>query len=345
MPTTIGNWNSLEYHPHYRKIIEWFSPGDYISFHKDLEHWGPPHFRYEEALYHYCHQGFLERRIYCPQLLRHFDPEYYRAQLSGEAKDWTQYELRQHWVYIGVFDGLAANTVTAAALSSKYKVFNMGRVGSYTVVDALKAAGTQNIIHTHTEAEFGSSYQTSSLRFPQLIFVQSITDKRPKSHFITGVRDPMDFAISSVKRTAQMDPSRWDVESKILGQTVAKMMKHCLEWFDHNYHLNINPYDFPFDADAGYGIIQRKEANILLYRTERMNELEPIFRKFTGVPHLTIAHSNSSKAHVAQMVDSALSQFSIPPELVEMAYSSRFARHFLNAAERDAGLKRWLTKD
>lgn len=332
-------------HPHWNLIVQWFDPTGYLDLHEDLQTAGYRIQDPEPLIYHFVNQGFLERRIYRPQLVRHFDFDFYRRQLGVSGKGLTNYELMQHWVYDGIFRGLSPSEATEAALSSPFQVFNMGRVGSQSVVQALLAAGATNVIHTHSEYEFRINYLGAVTTFSQLIQIKHLSAKVPSPRFISGVRDPMSWALSAVGRSARVGDQALPSDSQSLLSRVRLVLGSALNWFAHNYFIGLNVFEHQFDQELGWAFVDHGRSRLLLYRLDRLPQLGPALKEFTGVAELHLPRVDvSSGSDEQRRLEGWLRDAAIPEELLREVYDSDFARHFFTPAERTDQLDRWLAR-
>lgn len=335
--------DGLYAHPHWPLIVEWFDPSGYLDIHEDLQAAGYTIREPERLTYHFLNQGFLERRIYRPQLVRSFDYDFYRAQRGARGQALNERELQQHWVYEGVFAGLAPTDVTQAALSSPFQVFNMGRVGSQAVVQALAGTGLTNVIHTHSDYEFGQSYAGSALTFSQLLQVKHFCAGSNPPRIISGVRDPIDWALSAIWRSASVGDQKLPRDVRSVLAHVRRTLGAGLNWFRHRYFVDLDVYEYPFDREAGFAIIEQGRTRVLLYRLDRLPHFRPALEEFTGVAGLALGTvDRSSGSAQRHRLETVLRIARLPEDLLNEIYESRYARHFFTPTARAEMRERWL---
>ena len=332
-------------HPHWNLILEWFDPSGYLELHEDLRQAGYRIEEPERLTYHFINQGFLERRIYSPQLVRHFDYDFFQRQLGASGQELTKYELMQQWVYEGIFQGLAPSEATEAALASPIQVFNMGRVGSQSLVRALLAAGATNVIHTHSEYEFGISYLGTVVTFSQLIQIKHLSENVPAPCLISGVRDPVSLALSAVGRSARVGDQMLPSDAKSLLNRVRLVLGGVLNWFAHNYFVGLNVYEHHFDQEMGWGLVDHGRSRVLLYRLDRLPQLGPVLKELTCVAGIDLPRVDvSSGSDEQRRLEKWLREAPLSDELLGEVYDSRYARHFFTPAERAERRDHWLDR-
>jgi hypothetical protein len=292
----------------------------------------------EDAEYHFVHTGFDERRVYCPQLIRAFNGQYYRSQLPPEFARATQYELFGHWLYEGVFDGLAPNESTDAALDTRFHVFNPGRVGSYAVVQALQDAGQTNIVHAHSNFEFSRSYRGTCLTYEQLLMVKALDTRRPPVTIICGVRDPFEWAVSAVLRSVEHAAIPRPATPLEAIWHIRRNVGRLLHWFRHAFFQDLDVYGTAFDPERGYATIDKGRTRVLLYRADKLTSLSSALGDQLRLPRFHVQRVNESSA---RDVFEDLAQ-QLPPDLCEAVITSPYAAHFFTERERRDMEARWL---
>jgi hypothetical protein len=327
-------------HPHADLILDWLDVTGYRAENPDVEAAAPAWARHEAAEYHFVHTGFDERRVYCPEMLRGFDDAYYRRQLPDDGGGRGPGELRQHWLYEGVFEGKASNEPTDAALDSRVHLFNMGRVGSYSLARALGERGLVNVIHTHSNHEFAQAYRGCGLTYRQLAMVKALESGRPAVVFVSGVRDPVDWSLSSIARSGQSGETRRPGGPQELLAAVRGWIGHGLSWFRHRYHQGIDVYAHAFDPREGLGVIDSGRTRVVLYRVDKLDRLGPRLGRLLGLGTLAVPRVNESAPAADGPGRSA--GLRVPAELWEVVARSPYVRHFFAPDEIRDMEERWL---
>jgi hypothetical protein len=329
-------------HPHADLILDWFDVSGYRVANPDVEATAPSWARHETAEYHFVHTGYGERRVYCPQLLRGFDDAYYRRQLPDEGRGQTSGELRRHWLYEGVFEGKAPNEPTDAALASHVHLFNMGRVASHSLDQVLIERGLVNVVHTHSNHEFVDAYQGCSLTYRQLVMVKALECGRPAVLFVSGVRDPVDWAVSSVARSAQFGETSLPGRPEDLVEAVRRWIGYGLSWFRHRYHQGIDVYAHPFDPLEGLAVIDSGRTRVVLYRVDKLDHLGQQLGRLLGVGPFTVPRVNERHPPGSPDALTLLRELRFPGDLWEAVRRSPYVRHFFADEEVRQMEERWL---
>ncbi len=191
-------------------------------------------------------------------------------------------------------------------------IYQPGKVGSQSIRQFMKGPS----IHLHSlVVPFSCEmYDTELLD----IYIDKLRHKK-KIKIITGVREPIsrdisaffqssddgEFLISYLnkhvfwlygdyyenreKLTEKEFYDRHPIWSGDLNQSFAKIQKNIVKkrldvfsWFDYEvkriFHVDI--YEYPFDRENGYSIIKKDNVEILLYKQEKLSELEAVISQF-----------------------------------------------------------------
>lgn len=254
-------------------------------------------------------------------------------------------------------------------------VYQMGKVASRCVVDSLSSSELQNpLYHVHVLSKKGirrtqSDLDTLCQRHGKTVVSRHLEeskklrerlDKETVSGWkvITLVRDPVARHISEMFENARwFYPETLDADGlPELGRSLAYLTTTLTDfdqdkdkttsWFDQEFQpaLNIDVYARPFQAEEGYTIISGEKIELLILRTESLDQtLATASLQFLGLSSLRVLRANlaSQKPHAATYA-SVLEKFRLPRPVLERIYSSKFARHFFTAEERQSMLHRWL---
>lgn len=254
-------------------------------------------------------------------------------------------------------------------------VYQMGKVGSSTVTKTLKKALNTPVYHVHFLTDDGLKMQAEAFlkyRHHDLpVFVkqaQAIKSKieqktNNKWKIITLVRDPIARDISDLFQNFQrllgehLDSSGKIKDiNKIIELLQAKFANYNQEsdfastWFDRELktRFNVDVYDYPFDQEQGFSIINHHQADILVMRLENLNQsLNQACQEFLGI-HLTeqdIANKNVSQDK--QYFDDykyVVKNIIIPRETCQKIYASKYVRHFYTQEMIDKFISKWSKK-
>jgi hypothetical protein len=322
-------------HPHVDLILKWFDANGYLSINPDVHPNQPVGSGVESAEYHFVYTGFGERRLYSPQLVRYFDAAYYRPQLGAPEREIGDYALMQHWVYEGIFNGLAASAATGMALDSVVHLLTMSQVGEGTLARSLAEAGLAGVVTTSGNHDFAASFPGCCMTYEQLVTLKALDSVRRPLVFVSGVADPIDWSLASIAKGVEKGDLAAPGSAE-LTQLLRHRVGHCLSWFRHGYHQGIDVYRQPFDAERGLGIIDRGRTRVILYRADRAAASAGAIRSTLGLRSLRIPDETSGAPTITP------ADFHVPQDLWEAVATAPYTRHFFTERELHAMEARWL---
>lgn len=191
-------------------------------------------------------------------------------------------------------------------------VFQMGRVGSRTVVESLKAVNLDRRIHhfhylapdlvDKLEREREEIWFDPHASAPKMLWLSRYVHRRVKRgldgrkwKIVTLVRDPIARNVSSFFGQIEVEPlqsgQKWKLKSKrycdfeivVNGNDVSELIEIFFECFPHDAPLvyfdrefkdvlNIDLYASRFPTSKGYKIYEEEEADVLLIRLGDLND-------------------------------------------------------------------------
>jgi predicted O-methyltransferase YrrM len=235
-------------------------------------------------------------------------------------------------------------------------VYQMGKVGSVSVYESLKASGVGvPIYHVHYLTRDGIERITPGHQAAHLLRNQ--IDKGfggTKWRIVSSVREPVARNISAFFQNIDKWYPNFSAHCKIGSVDVEGLIKLFLEkyphdtplmWFDSEmksvFGIDVFAYDFP--KSEGYKIYRAEHADLLLMRLEDMNErIGEAFKEFLGIDRFTLSDANVSSGKeyhsvYREFVDSVI----LPESYVERMYSSKYARHFYGDLELNRFKRKW----
>lgn len=250
-------------------------------------------------------------------------------------------------------------------------VYQMGKVGSSTVVASLKALDLGNTVyHIHTltkegleageriyrdlQSNFFNRYPNRSrhLLASRLLIKQKnqgLGDTRWK--VVTLVRDPIARNISAFFQVSE----QWLPDSSQIRLTQSEDAirifldqyehKEPLVWFDREFKpaLGVDVYASDFDPSEGYKIYSAGPIEILLIRLESLNQCaHEAMQKFLDIDHFNLVTANVAEEKSYSAAYNAFKKrIVLPDSYIEMMYTSRYAQHFYSENEIAAFTKKW----
>jgi hypothetical protein len=329
--------------PHLTAYLRYFDI-DFYRTHKhskgqaDLEH-----LTRVEAAKHFVLQGWRERRAYS-RFLHAFCETAFYLEAYPELNLEPDGGAMQHWMYEGFLEGRDPNRVTQQLREATYHVFNMGKCGSRSVVEAIRqAAPAATVVHAHASANFAQIYPDCFWSYPELLA------RNPKPvRFVAGVRDPFSRAVAGYLQDYQpailSGKLAWTDEllSRMLAEMTAAL-KVIVSWFDHGFHCGIDVYASPFDTDRGHTVYGSGGRQAFVYKLDKLPQLEQPLGEFLDLP------INLERHNVAADKGSSMEAFHAETyrsirfrhEIVTETLASRFVRQFYTADEIEALRDRW----
>ena len=116
-------------------------------------------------------------------------------------------------------------------------------------------------------------------------------------------------------------------------------------FFERNFerYNGYDVYEYPFDKENGYSIVQNEEAEIFIYQLERLNDIKGELGEFLGIKDFKLYDANvGDKKWYAPAYKQALKELKLEKKYYDHCYSSKYIEHFYN--DRDIGKfkQRWI---
>lgn len=248
-------------------------------------------------------------------------------------------------------------------------VHQMGRAGSMTTVNTLRAAGlTMPVFHTHwlNSASVAKRLEWVSgkpeTRHPlnmrtSLRVSQEIRDKGPRHrdwHLVTVFREPVARNLSvfflSVEAFIPDFFRRYangSLSHDEILDTFLERFPHDqpLRWFDEEVRdvFGLDVYRHPFPQDKGFQIIRDAGTSILLIKVEKLNTCyREAFAAYLdlSIPELEQTHITERDPSYSMYGD-FISRVELPHAYLDRLYNAPFATHFYSTAEIEALRSRW----
>lgn len=266
---------------------------------------------------------------------------------------------------------LAARGLSERPTPPAILVYQMAKVGSTTVVHSIRRSMPGcPVFHIHTLTPEGMESLAAfyrQARVPALPWAghllasrflmeqlgRGVTPGRWK--VVTLVRDPIARNLSLIFQLAdrlipgfatlcadrKLDPL--DVfrrfESRFPGQV------QCMRWFDEELRrvFDVDPFAVPFDRARGFQQYRGPLADVLLIRTDRLNEAGPrALGTFLGLKNVRLRRRNSGLGGLhGRRYAEMLEGITLPRDYVDNVYESAHVRHFFTARELEAMRTRW----
>ncbi len=263
-------------------------------------------------------------------------------------------------------------------------VFQMGKVGSTTIVRSLRALELDMpIYHVHRLTQEGidrieSVYKEAfpdKQRIDSHLLASLYLRKRmqaglgdQKWKVVTLVRDPVARNISSffqhITIESALPDGEWRLKSTTdrfeiaikdnnfeeLAALFLARYRHDrpLTYFDHEFKnvFDIDFYTTDFPITIGYKIYETPRADILLLRLEDLKDCaSDAFKMFLNVDSFKLASGNiGSQKEYADLYRVFKDTICFPEDYLDKMYSSKFAQQFYTEAELKTFRAKWSKK-
>ena len=260
-------------------------------------------------------------------------------------------------------------------------VYQMGKVGSSSVVRSLKARNFLTFnVHTFDpyylnkdqqlyRKEFVAGSINAKTLWDELLFRKLLGCRfngKPIK-IITLVRDPVARNISHFFQWPNMimeqttgkyhlrSPSfEYDevfstegTEDKLAHLFMTQFKRHGrpLIWLDQElkHHFGIDAYSHDFPKEKGYAIYREGNIKAMLIKLEKLSEAAgEAFRNFLGIESFQLVPANvGRKKNTSDLYKRFLNSIKLPPDYLDTMYKSRFANHFYSRKEIESFRTRW----
>jgi hypothetical protein len=257
-----------------------------------------------------------------------------------------------------------------AGVDAPVLVYQMGKVGSASVLRALESAG-RPALHVHSlaperVARAGALHRRAYGRFGvgYAWYVGRAVSERlcaaaPGRRFrvVTLVRDPIAREVSGLFQSPQLHADglvdargRFDVE-RVLAVLTARLCaddacRYAFEWFDLELRavLGVDALAAPFPRERGYALLEGERATALVLRTEDLDRtLAPGLRELLGIePPAADGRANVRDAGAGGgAYREVLRRLRLPRAAAQRIYAHPFVRHFYPDSMIEAFLLRW----
>ena len=108
--------------------------------------------------------------------------------------------------------------------------------------------------------------------------------------------------------------------------------------------LNINVYEYPFDKDTGYTIINKDNVHVFIYQLEKMDKLEKQISNFLGCgDDVKLQRDNeASNKWYHDSYKKAQKEIKFDREYFDECYEGKYMRHFYNDEDIERFKQKWI---
>lgn len=249
-------------------------------------------------------------------------------------------------------------------------VYQMGKVGSETILHSLKALKLDNpIYHIHvlcTENLKRSTHHLKSQNLPltlQLKHGQTLQaylneSETPELKVITAVREPISQFVSAIFQNIEAHfPHLIDVDgnwkeeeitqylyNRLINYNLKAPSQNC-NWFDAEFQpaLNIDIYEYDFKPQLGYLMLNQNQLDVLVLKLEMSQIWGEVLGKFLdrASPIKLVQRNFADNKKYKQAYKQVISQLRLPSSVLKTIYSSKYCQYFYTPEEIDRFIERW----
>ncbi len=110
-----------------------------------------------------------------------------------------------------------------------------------------------------------------------------------------------------------------------------------INWFDNEIkkHLGIDVYDYEFDKNSGFSIINDRNINLLIIKMEKLRENgEEAIKNFLGLENFNLEeHNLSADKWYSNLLKDFRNQISYSQNFADNLYNSKYLQHFYTEDE------------
>lgn len=248
-------------------------------------------------------------------------------------------------------------------------IFQPGKVASTTILKSISACGLESVA-THALA-YREEFMDDEMRHLYLEFKKSISNAQCIK-IISAVREPVKRDISYIFEHVNLPfveiykdfnnqfvqdvydcldnyfvkkKENFDGMSPTLIHHMLRINGGIFQWFEREMEAvyNIDILAYPFDKKKGYTVIKKDNIELLLFKLEKLNNLEREIGEFLGVNNFKIVNANLAAGRDYRYAyKQTLNTIKLPETYLDMYYkNNKYMNHFYSKEEQADYLKEW----
>lgn len=239
-------------------------------------------------------------------------------------------------------------------------VYQMGKVGSTTVIDALNDTDRVRAFQAHrlnpeSTARIQSRFRAGETYFRDMIFERGLYHwlrrQRKPVKIITILREPFSQTYSAFFQNLQRNTrGKLDVSTS----TIDTLRPHFLEWEDLGIAtrwietefipvFGRSPYEQPFDPEQGWCVIQAGHFEILILKLELDDEEKALrIADFLNLDRFAMGYQNTAESKsYSGLYHRFRAEVKIPKQIAASWVASRYMQHFYTPEEAAAARRQF----
>ena len=236
-------------------------------------------------------------------------------------------------------------------------VLTMGKVGTLSICRSLKNIGF-NHVHPHSLIySYPGTHFLKNLnlnKFQHFKFILKSYLKRIKVFIwlkmskeikiITGVRDPFSRYISAFFEQSHYLKLDTRIENEDYIRTKLDIHGNfysTLEWFDKeiNKVFDLDIYSYSFNKELGYTIIKKDKIKILIFRLDKLNNLNKTIQKFIDNDQFELIVENVTKNNT--IYNKIKKDYKFDLKRINDAIESKYLNQFYTKSEINELKNKW----
>ncbi len=241
-------------------------------------------------------------------------------------------------------------------------IYQMGKVGSSSLVRSLHACGMKNVYHVHRMNPNNISKTTKEHHRTRHLYhekvgaylYRTILQQHRPVKIITPVREPVGRNISAFFENFRYLSRNQHTPIPHTPAALLDLFLHHyphnvpLTWFDDemNQTLAVDVYAHPFPTEQGHMTIRQDPCDILILKVELADDSKAAaIARFLDLPAFQMKQANvGNTKDYASMYRDFLRCNRLPDRYIETMYQATYTRHFYGADEIARLREKWQHK-
>lgn len=264
-----------------------------------------------------------------------------------------------------------ATSLTESSKHTPILIYQMGKVGSTTILNSLKEADLPNpIAQVHRISDHIGrirKYEIKKRKFPPAYHIdlglainqrfKQLNNQKPFFKVISLVRDPIAFEVSKFFQNPHFYPphlrnNSGDIDTKKASDFLNDFLLkdnafiYVFNWFDQEIKsvFELDVFAFPFDKDQGWTILRGNNIELLLIRLENLSKIDNnVLTNFVNSSQqVELINSNVRNQKTKNNhYDIVKDNIKLDRKVCEKIYSHKFAKHFYKENEVQNFIEKW----